>query len=82
MTTHAANLATSRRLQNTLDCLSDGCWHSAFELAQRTKSVAVHSDCSELRANGIPVEQEYNGESENGRRISQYRLRLGQPSLL
>jgi len=41
---------------------------------QATNSCAVHSDISELRANGIHVIREYKGKNENGRQLNYYRL--------
>jgi hypothetical protein len=75
---HAAKVSTSSRLQAVLDVLSDGRWHSSYELTMKTHSVAPHSDLHEIRQNGYPVEQRYNGETPNGRRISEYRLGIGQ----
>jgi biotin operon repressor len=71
---HSGNLATSQRLQDTLRCLVPGQWVSAFKIAVTTNSLAVHSDISDLRLNGVQIEQRYNGYTENGKRISEYRL--------
>jgi len=53
---NAGNLATSARLQQVYGILSDHEPHSTWDIAQATKSCAVHSDIAALRANGVPVE--------------------------
>ncbi len=42
MATHAARLSKSKRLQEVLNVLKDGCWHSSREISRKTGSVAVH----------------------------------------
>lgn len=71
---HAAALERSPRLRRTLDVLRahpDGL--TTMQLVNWTGSCAVHSDVSELRANGIGVACEYLGQRD-GRRIYRYRL--------
>lgn len=55
---HAANLATSERLQRVLALLSDGDWHSTRDIQNQAFVCAVGECASELRApiNNIPVE--------------------------
>jgi len=55
---HFGNLATSRRLQDTLTVLQDGQWHTTREIRLVTYSEAVHSDIAGLRANGIDIVSE------------------------
>jgi|GEM_PF-1183152 len=73
---HAADLARSGRLQQTLRVLADRQWHTTLEIRERTDSCAVHSDISELRAepNGFVIERRYDGKSDTGRRVYAYRL--------
>jgi len=57
---HAANLATSERLQKVYAVLQDGQWHTTFEIMQKTDLVSVGSSISELRApiNGFKIKCE------------------------
>ena len=57
---HAANLATSERLQKVYAVLQDGQWHTTFEIMQKTDLVSVGSSISELRApiNGFEIKCE------------------------
>ena len=71
---NAGNLATSRRLQATLNILRDGGWHTTLELHDGTGSMAVHSDVAGLRANGICVESRFAGRGAGGCKIHAYRL--------
>jgi len=66
---HFGNLATSKRLQDTLAVLKDGRWHTTREIRLATNSEAVHSDIAALRWNGIEIEC----ESDEGKK---YRYRL------
>lgn len=74
MASHAANITSSIRLQETLAILLDGNWHDGAEITGKTESQALHTDIHELRENGYGIEQRYNGRTEKKRRISQYRL--------
>ena len=76
----AAKLERSPRLQAFLRFLEDRGDRGAttFEIAQETRSCAVHTDCSELRANGFVIDVRQVGH-ENGRRIYLYRLK-GKPA--
>jgi len=76
-----ARFESSERLQNLYNILSDGLWHSGLEIATKTHSLAVHTDAHELRHNGYPVEQRYNGTTRNGRKKSEYRINYGQLAL-
>ena len=71
----AARLENSERLQTLLLALQ---MHPAglttMELIQRTGSVAPHSDVSELRANGVPVDARQERCTAKGRRVWRYRL--------
>lgn len=73
---HAARVEASPRLQRALAALrrfgSHGC--TTAQLFHETGSMAVHSDVSELRANGYTVECKHE-RTENGRRVYRYTLR-------
>ena len=72
-----ANLKNSTRLQRLLTVLSDGQSYDTQYLARKTGSVAVHTDASELRAQGVPVSKAiYSGLSSSGRKIFKYKLDL------
>lgn len=71
---HFAKMENSRRLQEVHRILADGHWHSGLSISKITNSMATHTDIAEIRANGIRVEQRYNGKTPNGRRISEYRM--------
>lgn len=71
---HAASLDRSSRLRRTIEVLRahpGGC--TTLDLVLLTGSCAVHSDVSELRANGIPISCEYE-RTTNGRRVYRYRI--------
>ncbi|MCP5230696.1 MAG: hypothetical protein H6948_01145 [Zoogloeaceae bacterium] len=72
---HAAQIMNSKRLQRTARALADGQWHTTWEIASVTRSVAVSTDISELRRNGLVVESRAKGMSEDGGRIFEYRLK-------
>ncbi len=74
MSSHAAQIENSTRLQETLAILLDCNWHDGAEITSATDSQALHSDIHELRENGYAIEQRYAGKTPKGRRISQYRL--------
>jgi hypothetical protein len=59
---NAGNLATSKRLQDTLQVLSAGGMWSTRAISTFTGSMAVHSDISALRANGIDIETQRDGK--------------------
>ncbi|MCP5136068.1 MAG: hypothetical protein H6981_04645 [Gammaproteobacteria bacterium] len=71
---HAAQIMNSKRLQRTARALADGQWHTTWEIASTTRSVAVSTDISELRRNGLVVESRTAGTSEDGGRVYEYRL--------
>lgn len=71
---HCGNLATSRRLQETLSVLLDGQEHTTAQIAAETKSCAVHSDVSGLRANGIDLYPPWSERLPNGCRVFHYLL--------
>ena len=52
---NAGSLKASDRLKATLRALEEGGELSTLQIAQRTFSVAVHSDIAALRANGIQI---------------------------
>ncbi len=52
---HFANIKKSIRLRKTLDVLKDKRLHTTADIRRVTKSVAVHSDISEVRANGYII---------------------------
>lgn len=76
---HAARVESSERLQQTLEVLRCGDWLDGWVIAQQTRSQALHSDIHELRQNGFQIEQRYARTTDNGRRVSQYRLNETQP---
>lgn len=53
-----ARLIKSARLKRVHKLLSDGKWHSTWEIIQRAKVAAVNSCVAELRANGAVIETE------------------------
>jgi len=53
---NAARLENSPRLQQILNTLTDGCWHTSWELSRRYNRCAISTDISELRANGVTIE--------------------------
>lgn len=72
---HAARVDRSRRLGRTLAILrAHPAGLTTAELQGWTGSVAIHSDCAELRANGYDVECAYQGTTAEGRRVYRYRL--------
>ena len=76
-----ADLSKSQRLQTVARLLRDfpdGL--TTFGLASACGSVAIHSDVAELRANGLAVECQYEGQTAEGRRV--YRYVLAQPAAL
>jgi len=70
----AANIKTSKRLQDVLAMLEDGQWHTSLELSGKLINVAIGTSISELRHNGYGVESNCRGKNENGRTVWQYRL--------
>lgn len=52
---HAARIEASDRLQRVLALLSDGGWHSTFEIVIGAGVCAVNSCVAELRANGYTI---------------------------
>ena len=75
---HAGNLSTSPRLRATLAALSASEWRTTWEIAQQTRSCAVHSDIAGLRANGVGVETR-GPDTRNGQRVYSYRLKGAEP---
>ena len=73
-TIHAAKFDKSKRLQRTLAVLADHQPHTTWQIAQRTQSVAVHTDIAELRANGNIIESQRLGRTSDGRMIHAYKL--------
>jgi hypothetical protein len=71
---HAGKIATSKRLQATLEAIKGG-WRTTLDISHATGSMAVHSDIAALRAQGIRVDARYAGMSpEPGKnRIWEYR---------
>lgn len=73
---HAARLETSPRLRALLSALlkAGDRGLTTREIFERTESMAIHSDVSELRANGYRVACEGTGTTPGGRRIYRYRI--------
>ena len=61
---HFAKLENSPRLQRVYRVLRKGRKVSTFQIMKATgfRNCAVHSDISELRANGIDVKREQRGK--------------------
>jgi hypothetical protein len=73
MSIHAASVERSARLQATLRAVSRRGGATTAEIAAATKSCAVHTDVSELRARGWRVRCWCLG-MQGGRRIYKYEL--------
>jgi len=71
---HAADSSKSQRLRRMLDDLRAFAGSTTFEIQQRTRSCAVHSDIAELRQNGYIIDRVCEGK-RNGRQINRYYLR-------
>lgn len=69
-----ARLIKSARLQRVEKVLSDGRWHSSWEVTQRAKVVAVGTCISELRANGARIDTEQRIDGPELRRVWFYRM--------
>lgn len=69
---HHAVLAKSPRLQRIWRILSDRGWHSTMEIQNRAVVCAVGSCISELRTNGLMIEQRYT--YSKGVKKSEYKL--------
>jgi hypothetical protein len=69
---HYAKLKDSKRLQRVLSLLQDGAKHSTRDIVLRAGVCAVNSVVSELRANGITVNCDFRGRTENGDSIFEY----------
>lgn len=80
---HAARFDNSERLQRLAACLRrrGGSGATTDEIRRDTGSVCVHSDVSELRANGFTVDCSFEGLHQ-GRRVYRYTLTSepGQPA--
>jgi hypothetical protein len=76
---HAARLESSARLQALLGALREAgeAGLTTFQIFQSTGSMAVHSDCHELRANGYTVDCKAERTTESRRRVYRYRLTEG-----
>jgi hypothetical protein len=74
---HNAKLETSDRLKRLHEFLVKRGEHGATtaEIQEETRSQAVHSDVSELRACGYDIHCAYVGTNEAGRKVYLYRLR-------
>jgi len=68
---HAGKIATSSRLKDTLAAIY-GRWQTTQEIADRTGSVAVHSDVAALRAGGLVVLSRFVRTTEAGRKVYAY----------
>jgi len=71
---HFAKLDKSNRLKKTLAALAGNRWKTTDEIRRQTKSVAVHSDISELRRNNKDIICRYDHKEPNGSRVYRYRL--------
>jgi hypothetical protein len=70
---HGGSPQTSDRLRQTLLYLADGNWHTTLDIQSVTGSVAVSSDVGDLRKCGYNISCEYQGLTENKRKIYRYR---------
>jgi hypothetical protein len=76
---HAASLERSPRLQSVLLVLQDGKAHSTREIIDRTGSCAINSIVSELRANGIAIDCQYESTTTDGADVYVYKLTPNAP---
>lgn len=74
---HHAKLGKSPRLKRVHKLLSDGQWHSTWEIAHRAKVCAVNSCIAELRANGAEIEVDQRIGGPDLRRVWFYRMTKG-----
>jgi hypothetical protein len=72
-TIHAARLDDSPELQRLARVLATGGEYSTMELIHATQIAAAPTRCSELRANGIPVECDARWSAERRKNIYYYR---------
>ena len=71
---HFANVKKSNRLRRMLRALGRS-WRTTAELQAATGLMAVHTDISELRANGKDVLCRYDHtDTQTGSRIYRYRM--------
>lgn len=73
MSTHAARITSSKRLQEVLSFWGDGQWHSTMETIRACNRTAINSIASELRDNGFNVECEQRLD-DDGNRAWFYRI--------
>jgi len=71
---HAADSTKSERLRRMLNDLRALPGSTTFEIQNRTKSCAVHSDIAELRQNGYIIDRVCEGK-RNGRQINRWYFR-------
>lgn len=71
---HAARIENSDRLRKTLTALSAGHFVTAREIANKTGSMAVHTDIHELRQNGFKIVCTYKKTATSGRSLPHYQL--------
>lgn len=69
-----AHLIKSARLQRVHTLLSDGRWHSTWEIMRRAKVCAVNSCIAELRANGATIESDVRLDGPELQRRWFYRM--------
>jgi len=79
-TFHAARWETSERLQRVLKVLSDGAWHTSFDIAMNARVVNPSGAMAELR-DKINSELNIEVDENNKERYGRYRWlkKLGTP---
>lgn len=73
---HAANLKKSERLQRVMKLLSDGLWHSSFDIQTRARICSASTVMSELVYNEVELDKR---RAEEGRH---YEYRLAKTTLV
>jgi len=73
---HAASVETSPRLRALLSALLKAGERglTTREIFERTDSMAVHSDCHELRQNGYQISCRRERTTAGGRLVHRYRI--------
>ena len=70
---HLPNIATSKPLQRLLSVLSDCAWHTTYQLCMEAEICNPSGAISDLKANGLHIITEYQGESARGARVWRYK---------
>ena len=75
-TFHHSSLESGRmqKLLRYLESVGD-IGATTMQICQACQTTRASSDISELRANGVEIEDQFDGTNENGRKIYRYRLK-------